>query len=149
MAMVGQQCRRTILFRAQTARGATTSQQATTTLQPRRPADSSSSRDHHDELSFGPSPRIDTELGVPTQVVCTSTTDHTTPTTNRRQKNYHHISAAVVAVVLAATTASSANPTAGREDSSEHLPAVDGRLHHLHASTVPAVRAALQDIFCC
>ena len=36
---------------------------------------------------------------------------------------------------------------AGREDSSEHVPAVDGRLHHLDASTVSVVRAALQGSF--
>ena len=55
--------------------------------------------------------------------------------------------AVVAVVVLAATTASSANLTAGREDSSEHVPAVDGRLHHLDASTVSVVRAALQESF--
>ena len=54
---------------------------------------------------------------------------------------------AVVAVVVLAATASSANLTAGREDSSEHVPAVDGRLHHLDASTVSVVRAALQGSF--
>ncbi|CAN0569902.1 unnamed protein product, partial [Laminaria digitata] len=36
---------------------------------------------------------------------------------------------------------------AGREDSSEHVPAVDGHLHHLDASTVSVVRAALQGSF--
>ena len=54
---------------------------------------------------------------------------------------------AVVAVVVLAATASSANLTAGREDSSEHVPAVDGRLHHLDASTVSVVQAALQGSF--
>ncbi|CAN0566784.1 unnamed protein product, partial [Laminaria digitata] len=39
------------------------------------------------------------------------------------------------------------NLTPGREDSSEHVPAVDGRLHHLDASTVSVVRAALQGSF--
>ena len=57
---------------------------------------------------------------------------------------------AVVAVVVLAATASSANLTAGREDSSEHVPAVDGRLY-ITSTHRPSLLFELRcrDLFCC